>query len=121
MDPLAQECWLDAEWLKQPKRYPGMGDPEVESFRLRVVHRESKGNYQVADPKKRYFGAYQFHIKTSNLAARKMNRMDLVNIPANKWAPEDQDGAFYVIFDQGKGKGHWPFLRKKSKAKKKNR
>jgi hypothetical protein len=79
----------------------------VERARQCLLDREGGSDYQVVDPSHRWFGAYQFQLRTSNAAAQRMHRPDLVGVPANQWAPEDQDAAFYVIFDRGRGKRHW--------------
>jgi hypothetical protein len=94
-------------WAQAPLELPGQGDPEVERFRKRIINRESGGNYRIADRKERWFGAYQFSLQTSNEAARRMRRLDLVGVPANRWADEDQDAAFYLIYNKGRGKQHW--------------
>jgi hypothetical protein len=88
-------------------KWPGQGDPNVERVRKCLLKRESEGQYAVVDPLKRWFGGYQFAMITSNTAARRMQRPDLVGIPANKWNPSDQDAAFYVIYDCGRGRKHW--------------
>lgn len=94
-------------WAKAPLVLPGKGDAEVERFRQRIIKRESGGNYRIADHKQRWFGAYQFSLQTSNEAARRMRRPDLVGVPANRWADEEQDAAFYLIYNGGLGKKHW--------------
>jgi len=93
--------------------WPGQGDPEVEKFRKRIMWRESGNNYRIADPSRRWFGAYQFAMSASNTAAKRMKRPDLVGKPANQWTPEEQDAAFYVMYDRGKGKRYWRVGKKK--------
>jgi len=88
-------------------RWPGQGHPTVEAARHRIMKRESRGDYTVADRSRRWFGAYQLSQATANAAARRMDRPDLVDLPANAWTPEEQDAAFYVLYDNGKGAGHW--------------
>ncbi len=90
-----------------PRTWPCQGDPHVEKIRKCLLKRESEGHYSVVDPSKRWFGGYQFAMVTSNTAARRMKRPDLVGVPANKWSPADQDAAFYVIYDCGRGRKHW--------------
>lgn len=90
-----------------PRTWPCQGDPHVEKIRKCLLKRESEGHYAVVDPSKRWFGGYQFAMVTSNTAARRMKRPDLVGVPANKWSPADQDAAFYVIYDCGRGRKHW--------------
>lgn len=87
--------------------WPGQGDPEVERVRKCIMGREGGADYGIADPSRHWFGAYQFHLNTSNEAARRMKRPDLVGVPANRWSPADQDAAFYVIYDRGRGRQHW--------------
>jgi hypothetical protein len=98
---------LDGSGQPPAKPWPGQGDPAVEKVRRRILAREAGGNYGAVDPKHRWFGAYQFHQSTSNAAARRMNRPDLLDVPADQWAPEDQDAAFYLIYDRGHGRSHW--------------
>lgn len=90
-----------------PGTWPCQGDPHVEKIRKCLLKRESEGHYSIVDPSKRWFGGYQFAMVTSNTAARRMKRPDLVGVPANKWSPADQDAAFYVIYDCGRGRKHW--------------
>lgn len=87
--------------------WPGQGDQEVERIRRFIIWRESRGNYAAVDKKQRWFGAYQFAVRTSDVAARRMKRPDLLGIPANQWSQKDQDAAFYVMFDNGRGRQHW--------------
>ena len=88
-------------------KWPGQGDPKVEKVRKCIRHRESRGNYKVVDKGGRWFGAYQFDPNTSNTAAKMMKRPDLVGVPANKWTRKEQDAAFYLIYNRGKGKKHF--------------
>lgn len=92
---------------KPIRRWPGQGEPEVERIRKCILKRESEGNYAAVDRDRRWFGGYQFEQPTSDTAARRMKRPDLVGIPANQWAPADQDAAFYLIYDRGRGSKHW--------------
>ncbi len=87
--------------------WPGQGSSSTEAFRRCVVKRESEGQYNVVDPSGTWFGAYQFAMGTSNEAARRMGRRDLVGVPANQWSRSEQDAAFYVIYQGGAGRGHW--------------
>lgn len=108
--PLAKS--MGAKAAKQAKgwisgKWPCQGDPYVEKIRKCLLKRESEGQYSVVDPSKRWFGGYQFAMVTSNTAARRMKRPDLVGVPANKWSPADQDAAFYVIYECGRGRKHW--------------
>jgi hypothetical protein len=89
------------------KRWPGQGDPAVERVRRCILKREAGGDYAAVDPKHRWFGGYQFQRRTSDAAARRMHRPDLIGLTADQWSPEDQDAAFYLIYDRGRGKKHW--------------
>jgi hypothetical protein len=79
----------------------------VEKARRFILDREAGGDYTAEDSKHRWFGGYQFHLKTSNSAAERMDRPDLIDIPANQWTPDEQDAAFYLIYDRGRGRKHW--------------
>ena len=86
---------------------PVQGSAWVEQVRRCIVMRESSGQYGVVDSSGTWFGAYQFAIGTSNVAARMMGRYDLVGVTANRWTRADQDRAFYLIFAGGAGRGNW--------------
>lgn len=92
---------------KAQRRWPGQGNPDVERVRKCILQRESGGNYHAVDPKRRWFGAYQFEPPTSDAAAKRMKRPDLVGVTADLWKPADQDAAFYLIYDNGRGRAHW--------------
>jgi hypothetical protein len=79
----------------------------VERVRRCILAREGGGDYAAVDPRKRWFGGYQFQLRTSDAAARRMKRPDLVGVTANLWSEEDQDAAFYLIYNRGRGKKHW--------------
>jgi hypothetical protein len=79
----------------------------VERVRRCILDRETGGDYEAVDPTRTLFGAYQFQQRTADTAARRMHRPDLVGVPANQWPPEDQDAAFYLIYNRGKGRTHW--------------
>lgn len=91
----------------EPKVWPGQGEPAIEKARRRILAREAGGNYGAVNASHTCFGGYQFRLRTSDLAARRMQRPDLVGIPASQWSKEDQDAAFYVIYDRGRGKRNW--------------
>lgn len=99
--------------------WPGEGDPMVEKVRRHIIKRESGGNYQAVDCRHRWFGAYQFQKSSSDLAARRMERPELVGVTADQWSPADQDGAFYVVYNQGRGKRFWHVGRMHHKGRKK--
>jgi len=110
----AREAAAEAKRAKRAERaraasanWPGQGSSSTEAFRRCVVKRESEGHYNVVDPSGTWFGAYQFAMGTSNEAARRMGRRDLVGVPANQWSRSEQDAAFYVIYQGGAGRGHW--------------
>ena len=90
-----------------PGLWPGQGEAAVEKVRQCIIQRESGGDYGIADPTRRWFGAYQFQLGISNLAARRMKRPELIGIPASEWEPADQDAAFYLIYNRGRGRKHW--------------
>ncbi len=79
----------------------------MERARRCILKREGGADYKAVDPSGRWFGAYQFRLATSNEAARRMKRVDLVGVPADRWKPSEQDAAFYVIYDRGRGRCHW--------------
>jgi hypothetical protein len=85
-------------------------NPAFEATRKCIVKKESGGNYGVVGAG-RYHGAYQFAIGTGNSAATKMGRPDLVGVPASKWTRAEQDEAFWVTWNHGAGRGHWPTAR----------
>lgn len=78
-----------------------------EDVRQCIVRRESEGYYSVVDPSGTWFGAYQFARGTSDVAAQRMGRSDLIGVPANRWNRLDQDTAFWVMWDFGAGRQHW--------------
>lgn len=82
-------------------------NPRWENVRKCIVFRESRGNYKIKNKGSSASGAYQFLIKTSNGVAKTMQRRDLVGKRAGTWSRVDQDRAFWTLFNNGKGKGHW--------------
>jgi len=92
---------------RRPREWPGQGDPQVERARRGILRRESGGNYRAVDPTGTWFGGYQLHLHTSNGVARRMQRPDLVGVPASRWPRADQDAAFYLLYDRGRGRRHW--------------
>lgn len=78
-----------------------------EGFRRCVVHRESRGDYTITNPRSGASGAYQFMLTTSNEVARRMGHPELVGRPAATWPRALQDQAFYTLYDHGRGAGHW--------------
>lgn len=78
-----------------------------EGVRKCIVKRESEGYYRVVNRSSGAAGAYQFMLGTSNAAARRMGRPDLVGRRANTWTRFEQDKAFWVMWNHGRGRGHW--------------
>jgi hypothetical protein len=79
----------------------------VEKVRRCILNRETGGDYTAVDATGTWYGGYQFQLQTSDTAAMRMKRPDLVGIPANQWRSPDQDAAFYLIYNCGKGRHHW--------------
>jgi hypothetical protein len=82
-------------------------NPRWENVRKCIVFRESRGNYSARNKRSTAAGAYQFLISTSNGVAKSMKRRDLVGKRASAWTRAEQDQAFWTLFNNGKGKGHW--------------
>jgi hypothetical protein len=82
-----------------------------ESTRRCIVRKESGGNYRIASRTGKYQGAYQFNAYLANATARKMGRKDLVGKPMRTWSRFDQDKAFWLVWNNGRGRGHWPTAR----------
>ncbi len=78
-----------------------------EGTRRCIVRRESGGNYRISSPGGRYRGAYQFNAGLARATALKMGRRDLARKPINTWSRFDQDKAFWVVWNHGRGAGHW--------------
>lgn len=72
-----------------------------------IVRRESGGNYRISSPGGRYRGAYQFNSGLARATARKMGRPDLARKPISSWSRFEQDKAFWVVWNHGRGAGHW--------------
>jgi hypothetical protein len=92
-----------------PSAYTGeYYDPASEATRQCIVGKESGGNYAIVSSNGMYHGAYQFSQSTGNIAAQKMGRPDLVGVPPQTWNRNEQDMAFWVMWDHGAGRSHWP-------------
>ncbi len=78
-----------------------------EGTRRCIVRRESGGNYRISSPGGRYQGAYQFNAGLARATAYKMGRRDLAGKPIRTWSRFDQDKAFWVVWNHGRGAGHW--------------
>jgi len=72
-----------------------------------VLKREAGGDYSAVDPSGTWFGGYQLQMHTSNVAALRMRRPDLVGVSADQWSRAEQDAAFYLIYNRGAGRKHW--------------
>lgn len=91
-----------------PSLYTGKYyNARYEKIRRCIVKRESMGYYAVVNRRSGAAGAYQFLRGTSNYVARKMGRNDLVGKSANRWNRLEQDQAFWTLWNNGKGRGHW--------------
>lgn len=82
-------------------------NPRYEKVRRCIVKRESEGHYRVVNRSSGAAGAYQFMRRTGAYVARKMGRSDLASRPANTWTRFEQDKAFWVLWNHGKGRSHW--------------
>ena len=82
-----------------------------ERTRRCIVRKESGGNYRIASRTGKYQGAYQFNAHLANATARKMGRRDLVGKPMRRWSRFEQDKAFWLVWNNGRGRGHWPTAR----------
>jgi hypothetical protein len=106
-------------WL--PSLYQGTWfRPEVESIRQCIMDRESNFNYAAVGAGT-YFGAYQLNRGLAVTATRTMEpevRQEmgaegvkvlraLRRVAPNHWNRYWQDRAFYTVWHNGAGKGHW--------------
>jgi hypothetical protein len=82
-----------------------------ERTRRCIVRKESGGNYRIASRTGKYQGAYQFNAYLANATARKMGRRDLVGKPMRRWSRFEQDKAFWLVWNNGRGRSHWPTAR----------
>ena len=85
--------------------------PRHERTRKCIVRKESGGNYRIASRTGKYRGAYQFNANLARHTAKKMGRPDLARKPINRWSRFEQDKAFWVVWNKGRGRGHWPTAR----------
>ena len=81
--------------------------PRWERARRCIVWRESRGQYRVVNRSSGAAGAYQFMRRTSNEMARRMGKPWLIGVPASRWSRADQDRAFWMLWNHGKGRSHW--------------
>ena len=82
-----------------------------ESTRRCIVRKESGGNYRVTSPGGYYRGAYQFNPGLARATANRMGRPKMARKPMNTWSRYHQDRAFWMVWNKGKGRGHWPTAR----------
>jgi hypothetical protein len=82
-----------------------------ERTRRCIVRKESGGNYRIASRTGKYRGAYQFNAHLASHTARRMGRPDLARKPMNRWSRFNQDKAFWLVWDNGRGRSHWPTAR----------
>jgi hypothetical protein len=85
--------------------------PRHERTRKCIVRKESGGNYRIASRTGKYRGAYQFNANLARHTAKKMGRPDLARTPINRWSRFEQDKAFWMVWNNGRGRGHWPTAR----------
>ena len=76
-----------------------------------AVRKESGGNYRVTSPGGYYRGAYQFNPGLARATANRMGRPKMARKPMNTWSRYHQDRAFWMVWNKGKGRGHWPTAR----------
>jgi hypothetical protein len=92
----------------RPSAYIGKYyNSRYERTRRCIVRRESGGNYRIASPGGRYRGAYQFNAGLARATAYKMGRRDLAWKPISSWSRFEQDKAFWVVWNHGRGASHW--------------
>lgn len=82
-----------------------------EGTRKCIVRKESGGNYRIASRTGKYRGAYQFNANLARHTAKKMGHSELANKPFNQWSRFHQDKAFWTVWNNGRGRGHWPTAR----------
>jgi hypothetical protein len=84
---------------------------KYERTRKCIVRKESGGNYRIASRTGKYRGAYQFNAQLARHTAKRMGRSDLARKPMNRWSRFEQDKAFWLVWNHGRGRGHWPTAR----------
>ena len=83
-------------------------DRRYERTRRCIVRKESGGNYRIKSRGGTYKGAYQFNSYLARHTALKMGRRDLARKPMNKWSRLQQDKAFWIVWNHGRGARNWP-------------
>ena len=81
--------------------------PKWELVRRCIVKRESEGQYYVVSHISSSAGAYQFIKFWRPILAHLLGKPYLANIPINHWSRVDQDHAFWIIWNNGKGRSNW--------------
>jgi len=81
--------------------------PKWELVRRCIVKRESEGQYDVVSHVSSSAGAYQFIKFWRSILAHRLGKPYLANIPINHWSRVDQDHAFWIIWNNGKGRSNW--------------
>lgn len=109
--PTVKAIWVPKWKTKgiRPSTWKGKGyDPRWENVRKCIVKRESHGVYTVKNRYSSAMGAYQFLDKSWRVPlAKKLKKNNLKHVPIRRWSVFDQDHAFWVAFNHGKGKRHW--------------
>ena len=101
--------------------------PPWNKCRLQIRRAESNDRYGAQSSTKKYKGAYQMDTPFSIGAGWRIQKSmraqgapkaqafkigeKLRSTPAHRWHPYYQDWGFWSIFDNGKGKMHWPNTR----------
>ena len=81
--------------------------PKWELVRRCIVKRESEGLYYVVERNSFASGAYQFMPFWGRILAKKIGHPELANTSIRYWSRVNQDHAFWVIWNNGKGRGNW--------------
>jgi hypothetical protein len=93
----------------RPSAYVGKHySPRHERTRRCIVRKESGGNYRISSPSGRYRGAYQFNANLARATAKRMGRPDLARQPISRWSRFEQDKAFWIVWNHGRGARNWP-------------
>ena len=81
--------------------------PKWELVRRCIVKRESEGQYNVVSHISSSAGAYQFIRFWKPILAKKLGKPHLAYVPINHWSRVDQDHAFWIVWNNGKGRSNW--------------
>jgi hypothetical protein len=74
----------------------------IESVRLCIIQRESRGNYRAQNRHSSASGAYQFLDGTWHAVTG-------LGGSAKDYSVSIQDAAFYKLFDSGRGRSNWSY------------